>query len=209
MTHPPTPSDLKSIFSVFSAHYVLVPLEIFGADPYKTHISTVLSARTKDETTLVASQRLFERAPTMRALGTLQVDQISKLIYPVGFYKTKAVNIGKLARILCSEHNGEVPKTKGELLKLPGVGVKTANLTLNRAFGKPAIAVDTHVHRITNLLGWVKTTSPEQTEKELVKIIPRKYWSDMNRLFVSIGRQYTTNKRLREFLTKNNLLSAD
>ena len=91
-------------------------------------------------------------------------------------------------------------------MKLPGVGRKTANLTLNRAFGIPAIAVDTHVHRICNTLGWVKTKTPEQTEKELVKILPVKYWPEVNKLFVSIGRQYTTNKKLNTFLKKEKLI---
>jgi endonuclease III len=99
-----------------------------------------------------------------------------------------------------------VPKTKDELIKLPGVGRKTANLTLNRAFGIPAIAVDTHVHRIFNTLGWVNTKTPEETERELIKILPKKYWSETNRLFVSIGRQYTTNKRLLEFLKNEELI---
>ena len=98
----------------------------------------------------------------------------------------------------------KVPDSKEELVKLPGVGVKTANLVLNRAFGIPAIAVDTHVHRISNLLGWVHTKTPEQTEKELIKIVPKKYWPDMNRLFVSIGRQFTSKKKLEEFLKKEN-----
>ena len=91
-------------------------------------------------------------------------------------------------------------------MELPGVGRKTANLVLNRAFGIPAIAVDTHVHRISNLLGWVKTKTPEQTEKELIKIIPKKYWPDTNRLFVSIGRQFTSKKKLEKFLKKEKLI---
>jgi endonuclease-3 len=123
------------------------------------------------------------------------------LIYPVGFYKTKAKHLKKLSGMII-----KVPDTKAELMKLPGVGTKTANLVLNRAFGIPAIAVDTHVHRISNLLGWVHTKTPEQTEKELIKIVPKKYWPEMNRLFVSIGRQYTTKKKLFEFLKHNKLI---
>lgn len=193
--------NFKKVFSVFKKNYELVPLEIFGDDPYKTLISTLLSARTKDDTTLIRSKELFKKAPSLSKLKNLKTEEIEKLIYPVGFSKTKAKHLYKLSRQIT-----KVPKTREELVKLPGVGRKTANLVLNRAFGIPAIAVDTHVHRISNLLGWVKTKTPEQTEKELIKILPKKYWKDINRLFVSIGRQYTTKKKLVEFLKKEKLL---
>jgi len=193
-------TNFSTVFKAFKRNYILVPLEVFGKDPYKTFISTILSSRTKDEITLDASKRLFKLAPNFKKLGQLDELEIRNLIYPVGFYKTKAKHLKKLSNLIT-----KVPKTRVELIKLPGVGRKTANLTLNRAFGIPAIAVDTHVHRICNALGWVKTKTPEQTEKELIKIIPIKYWPDMNRLFVSIGRQYTTNKKLIEFLKKENL----
>lgn len=194
-------NNLNKVFKTFRRNYILVPLEVFGKNPFKTLISTILSARTRDEVTLVRSQKLFKVAPNFKALKQLSTESIEKLIFPVGFYKTKARNLFKLARI-----TNEVPETHEDLIKLPGVGRKTANLVLNRAFGIPAIAVDTHVHRICNVLSWVKTKTPEQTEKELIKIIPESYWSDMNRLFVSIGRQYTTNKRLIEFLRKEKLI---
>ncbi|MDO8340636.1 MAG: endonuclease III [Candidatus Woesebacteria bacterium] len=178
-----------------------MPLEVFGDNPYKTLISTILSSRTKDEVTLKASKRLFKIAPTLKELSKLKESQIKKLIYPVGFYKTKAKHLIKLSKII-----SKVPKTKEGLIKLPGVGIKTANLVLNRAFNIPAIAVDTHVHKIINLLGWIKTKTPEQTEKELNKILPKKYWKDINRLFVSIGRQYTSQKKLINFLNSQGLL---
>lgn len=190
----------ERVFKVFKKHYILVPLEVFGNDPYKTLISTVMSARTNDDTTLLAANRLFDKAPNINKLSNLSELEISKLIYPVGFYKTKAKHIKELSGKVINEFGGKVPGTLKELTSLPGVGIKTANLVLNRAFGVPAIAVDTHVHRITNLLGWVNTKTPEQTEKELVRIIPKKYWSDLNRLFVSIGRQFTSKKKLEEFL---------
>lgn len=192
-------SKLDHLFKAFKRNYTLVPLEVFGKNPYKTLVSTILSARTKDEVTLEASKRLFKVAPNFRKLEQLEQSEIARLIYPVGFYKTKAKHLKNLGI-------KKVPKTREELMKINGVGRKTANLVLNRAFGIPAIAVDTHVHRICNALGWVKTKTPEQTEKELIKIIPIKYWSDLNRLFVSIGRQYTTNKRLTEFLKKEKLI---
>lgn len=198
--------NFKKVFAVFKKHYILVPLEVFGDDPYKTLISTLMSARTKDDVTLVASKRLFEKAPDVKSLDRLNQSDIQKLIYPVGFYKTKAKHLHLLAEKLLKEFNGVVPKTREELITLPGVGRKTANLVLNRAFGIPAIAVDTHVHRISNLLSWVHTKNPEQTERELIKILPKKYWPDMNRLFVSIGRQFNPKRKLEEFLKENELI---
>lgn len=196
----------NKVFGVFRKNYVLVPLEIFGNDPYKTLVSTLMSARTKDEVTLEASKRLFAIAPNMKILSALDTKILEKTIYPVGFYKTKAKHLHLLAVNLLKNFNGIVPKTREELVTLPGVGRKTANLVLNRAFGIPAIAVDTHVHRICNLLGWVNTKTPEQTENELIKILPKKYWPEMNRLFVSIGRQYTSKKKLVDFLKKEELI---
>ncbi len=198
--------NFSKVFKVFRKNYVLVPLEVFGSDPYKTLVSTVMSARTNDDTTLAAAKRLFKAALTLDELDKLDESQIQKLIYPVGFYKTKAKHLKELARTVLAEYKGRIPKTREELVGLPGVGRKTANLVLNRAFNIPAIAVDTHVHRITNLLGWVKTKTPEKTETELQRILPKRYWPEMNRLFVSIGRQFTTKKRLMEFLEKNKLI---
>jgi len=199
-------NNFDQTFKIFKKHYILVPLEVFGSDPYKTLISTVLSARTKDEVTLEASKRLFAKALDLKSLGQLDQLEIRNLIYPVGFYKTKAKHLKELARTVLAKYDGKVPMTRRNLVSLPGVGIKTANLVLNRAFGVPAIAVDTHVHRISNLLGWVHTKTPEQTEKELIKILPKKYWSDMNRLFVSIGQRFTSKKKLEEFLKREKLI---
>lgn len=195
-----------TVFTIFEKHYILVPLEVFGSNPYKTLISTVLSARTKDEVTLEASKRLFKKAKNIKELSKLSEKEIEKLIYPVGFYKTKAKHLKELARIVLTKYEGKVPSTREKLTTLPGVGIKTANLVLNRAFNIPAIAVDTHVHKINNILGWVHTKTPEQTEKELVKTVPKKYWTDMNRLFVSIGRQFTSKRKLEEFLKEKKLI---
>jgi endonuclease III len=197
--------NFAKVFKVFKKNYVPIPLEIFGSDPYSTLISTLLSARTKDEVTLEASKRLFKIAPNLEQLDQLEIRVIEKLIYPVGFYKTKAKHLHDLARNILTRYDGKVPMTRSDLVTLPGVGIKTANLVLNRAFGIPAIAVDTHVHRISNLLGWVQTTSPEKTEIELEKILPKKYWHDINRLFVSIGRRFTSKKKLEEFLRREKL----
>ena len=198
--------SIKKVLAVFGENYKEIPLEVFGKDPYKILISTLLSSRTKDEVTLEASKRLFEIAPNLKILSKLDVETLRKTIYPVGFYKTKAKQLKKLAEILVNEFNSQIPSIRNALMRLPGVGRKTANLVLNRAFGKPAIAVDTHVHKISNLLGWVNTKTPEKTERDLLKIIPKTYWSEINRLFVSIGRQYNTNKKLTDFLKKNHLL---
>ena len=192
---------------VFRKNYKPIPLEVFGKDSYKTLVSTLLSSRTRDEVSLMASQRLFNVAPTIKNLQQLDNLTIQQLIYPVGFYKTKARYLKKLSSLIINKYNGKIPDTREELVKLPGVGRKTANLVLNRAFGISAIAVDTHVHRISNLLGWVKTKTPEQTEKALINILPKKYWSDVNRLFVSIGQQYRNKEKLVEFLKSNRLLT--
>lgn len=178
-----------------------MPLEVFARDPYKTLISTLLSSRTNDDTTLLASKRLFSKAPNLEKLKKLRTEEIKNLIYPVGFYKTKAKHLHQLSKLIT-----KVPDTREELMALPGVGRKTANLVLNRAFKIPAISVDTHVHRISNMLGWVNTKTPEQTERELTKILPKKYWPDINRLFVSIGRQFTPKKKLEEFLKREELI---
>ncbi len=198
--------NFNKIFGVFKKNYKKVPLEVFGKNSYKTLVSTLMSARTNDDTTLKAAKRLFKVAPKLDKLVQLDQSQIEKLIYPVGFYKTKARYLRMLAGSLLTRYGGKVPKTRDELMTLPGVGRKTANLVLNRAFKIPAIAVDTHVHRITNLLGWVHTKTPEQTEKELTKILPKKYWPNINRLFVSIGRQYASKKRLEKFLKEEKLI---
>lgn len=199
-------AEIKRVFNRFRNNYKNVPLEVFGSDPYRTLISTLLSSRTKDETTLIASKKLFKIAPNIYKLKELNEIKIEKLIFPVGFYRTKAKHLKKLAENVINKYQGEIPNTRVKLISLPGVGRKTANLVLNRAFGKPAIAVDTHVHKISNLLGWVKTETPEQTERELIKILPKKYWKDINRLFVSIGRQFPSKARLKKFIQINKLI---
>lgn len=157
-------------------------------DPYKVLISTVLSLRTKDETTKEASLRLFERAPDIFKLKELSEEEIKKLIYPVGFYKTKAKNLKKIAKIIVDKYDGVVPSDLDELLKLPNVGRKTANLVLAKGYNIPAICVDIHVHRISNRLGLVKTKTPIETEFALSKILPKKYWIEFNDLLVPFGQ---------------------
>lgn len=198
--------NYDKVFKIFKDNYKLVPLEIYSDDPYKTLIATLLSARTKDDLTVKVCDKLFEKAPNIVKLNKLDHQSIEKLIYPVGFYKTKAKHLKKLSDIIIKKYNGTIPNTRDELTELPGVGRKTANLVLNRAFGIPAIAVDTHVFKISNLLGWVNTTTPEKTELALMEVLPKKYWTEINRLFVSIGQQYRSPRLLKEFLEKNKII---
>ncbi len=157
-------------------------------DPFKVLITTVLSLRTKDETTGAASQRLYNVADTPAAILELSAERISKLIYPVGFYRTKAESILKICRILLDQYDGAVPAELDTLLELPGVGRKTANLVVTLGYGKPGICVDTHVHRISNRLGYVATKTPDKTEFALRDKLPERYWIIINDLLVAFGQ---------------------
>lgn len=156
---------------------------------YRVLISTVLSSRTKDEVTAQATERLFRRAPHLVSLSRLTEKEIINLIYPVGFYRIKAKNIKNIAHILIKDYNGSVPDNISDLVKLPGVGRKTANLVLGIAFNIDAITVDTHVHRISNRIGLVKTNTPAETEQDLMKILPKKYWISFNTYLVAHGQK--------------------
>ena len=158
-------------------------------DPWAVLTSTIISLRTKDEVTIVASERLLNKAPTPAHLAAMKPTVIEKLIYPAGFYRNKAASLKKIAAILLSQYNGKVPSTMDELLALPGVGRKTANLVLNEAFDIDAICVDIHVHRISNRCGWLKSKTPEETEMILRKILPVKYWKRINYLLVLYGQK--------------------
>jgi len=156
--------------------------------PFLVLISCLLSLRTRDETTLPASERLFARAETMQGMLDLSLDEIRKLIYPVGFYKTKALRIHEICADLIHRYGSQVPDDLDELLTLKGVGRKTANLVLTEGFGKPGICVDTHVHRISNRLGYIKTSTPDATEFALRKKLPASYWIEYNALLVTWGQ---------------------
>ncbi|MFH1626246.1 MAG: endonuclease III [Pseudomonadota bacterium] len=157
-------------------------------DPFKVLISCILSARTKDEATGRASERLFAIADTPEDMLTLEVGELERTIYPVGFYRNKARNILSVSKKLVQEHNGKVPHEIDELLKLPGVGRKTANLVVTKGYGKPGICVDTHVHRICNRLGYVNTKNPAETEFALRARLPQEFWIEINDLLVSLGQ---------------------
>ena len=159
-----------------------------GREPYKVLISCILSLRTKDAVTDAASKRLFKIADTPKKMMKINVKKIEKAIYPVGFYITKAKRIKEMSRKLFKEYNSIVPNTIDELLKFNGVGRKTANIVVTYGYNLPGIAVDTHVHRISNRIGIVKTKNPEQTEFALRKKIPMKYWIVLNELLVKHGQ---------------------
>ena len=159
-------------------------------DPFSVLISTLLSARTQDRTTHAASQRLFRKAGTPRTMAALSVRQIERLIYPVSFYRTKARHLKAACARLLTRFGGRVPDTMDDLLSLPGVGRKTANLVLILAFrSRENICVDTHVHRISNRLGWVRTATPDETEMALYRRVRRRWWPWINLYFVTWGQQ--------------------
>jgi endonuclease III len=158
--------------------------------PFKVLVSCILSLRTQDRTTAAASERLFSLADTPAAMVALSVEEIEKAIYPVGFYRNKAVTIHDVSQALLTQYAGAVPDTLEELLLLKGVGRKTANLVLTLGFAKPGICVDTHVHRICNRWGYVKTKTPDETEFALRKKLPRRYWLVINDLLVAFGQNH-------------------
>jgi endonuclease-3 len=159
------------------------------ADPFQVLIATMLSAQTKDAITAAASARLFRSARTPKAVGALPVPRIRELIYPVSFYRNKAIHVKETCRQILSRFAGTVPSTMAELLTLPGVGRKTANLVLILAHAsRDNICVDTHVHRIANRLGWVKTRTPEETEHALYEVTDRRWWAVINLYLVTWGQ---------------------
>jgi endonuclease-3 len=158
-------------------------------DAFQCLIGTVLSARTKDENTAKATQALFERYPDAMGLAAAPIKEVEKIVRPSGFYKVKARRIKGLAKYLLQHHNGNVPEDMEILTNLPGVGRKTAGCVLVYSFGRPAIPTDTHVHRLSNRIGLVRTKNPERTEAELMRVVPRKYWIILNHLFVRFGQR--------------------
>ena len=160
----------------------------YRADPFTTLISCLLSLRTKDETTRAASERLFRLARTPRQMARLSPRTIERAIYPVGFYRTKARTLRTVCRTLIERYGGQVPGDLDALLTIKGVGRKTANLVITLAFDQPGICVDTHVHRISNRWGYVRTKTPEQTEMALRRRLPLRHWRIYNDLLVTFGQ---------------------
>ncbi|MBI3357134.1 MAG: endonuclease III [Nitrospirae bacterium] len=157
-------------------------------DPFLILISCLLSLRTKDKTTSEASDRLFDLAHTPAAMLKLSLRKIERAIYPVGFYRTKAQSIHQICRRLLNVYGGTVPDSIDELVTLPGVGRKTANLVVTVGYGKPGICVDIHVHRISNRWGYINTKTPEESEEALRRKLPKQYWIIFNDLLVPYGQ---------------------
>ena len=178
--------EIAAVCWLLERHYGGLKPAVKLRTPFQTVVATALSARTRDANTIKAARQLFANYPTANKLAKAPLKDVEKLVKPVGMYKTKARNIVELAKRV--EKTG-VPNTLTGLVELPGVGRKTANCTLVYAFGIPAMCVDTHVHRISNLLGWVKTKTPEQTERALREIVPKSYWLGINDWLVKHGQR--------------------
>lgn len=186
--------SIDRFISVLEAEYkswdapVITHFANKGANPFCILMSTILSLRTRDEVTAEASNRLFEYATTPEEILAMGEEKIAKVIYPVGFYPTKSKRLIEISRILITDFHSKVPDSLDDLLSLPGVGRKTANLVLTEGFKIDAVCVDTHVHRISNRIGYVKTANPDKTEMALRKKLPKKYWIIYNEILVAFGQ---------------------
>ncbi|MBN1603860.1 MAG: endonuclease III [Chitinispirillaceae bacterium] len=187
-------SEIDVVYAVLKSEYskhrapVVELIEIQTHDPFKVLLATILSARTKDNVTAKAAEKLFKEVTSFEDIEKLSIEKLQEIIYPVGFYRTKAQNIKELPRVIKEKFGGTIPSTVDELTILPGVGRKTANLVVAVAFNKPAVCVDIHVHRIFNRLGYLETETPFDTEMELRRSLPEKYWTTFNSYFVSFGQ---------------------
>ena len=185
----PSIAEIKKVFSLLEKTHPLTMLEELGHyTPFQMLVMTMLSARTKDSTTIPIVKKLFAKYPSPEHFVKMNTRELEEWLYGIGFYKVKTKHVKELSGIILEKYKGKVPDTFEELTSLPGVGRKTANCMLVYTFKKPAIAVDTHVHRISNLLGWIKTKTPEETEDALKKLIPKELWIEVNRLFVGHGQ---------------------
>lgn len=163
-------------------------LRHYREEPFKVLIGTILSHRTRDENTERVTEALFKKYPTSKAIADAPLKELEKIVRPTGFYPTKAKRIKEVSKIIMEKFNSRVPKKMEDLLSLPGVGRKTANCVLVYGFNEPAIPVDTHVHRISNRLGWAKSKNPDKTEEALQKVFQRKHWLLINDVLVHFGR---------------------
>ncbi len=193
-------SDFINIITQEMTHYQTPVVDLIAVqtnDPFKILVATILSARTKDETTAKAAKRLFKKASNLQELAALNRDDLEKLIHPVGFFRNKAGYLQKLPQVLKKKFANIIPQTVEELCQLPGVGRKTANLVVAVAFNKPAICVDTHVHRITNIWGYVETKTPLETETALRAKLPAQFWRQINSTLVAFGQSICLPRRPR------------
>lgn len=186
--------NIDEVYTILQQEFNKHPMPVVdliqaqSGSPYKILVATILSARTKDETTASAVKQLFAVAPDLESLKNYNSDELEKLIFPVGFYKQKAKYLERLPGVVDDEFDGEIPSNVEDLIVLPGVGRKTANLVVALAFNKPAICVDIHVHRICNRLGYVETNDPFETEMRLREVLPLPYWTTINAYMVSFGQ---------------------
>lgn len=181
--------DIEKILEILENFYPTHVMEdSYIGNPYKALVSCLLSLRTRDEITFPIAEKLFQVADTPEKMVKLPYDQLCSIIKSINYYKTKAEKIQHISQVLIDDYNSKIPDTIDELLVFRGVGRKTANIVLSVGFQKPAIAVDTHVHRISNRLGYVTTKKPDETEFELRKKLPQKCWRPINSLFVLHGR---------------------
>jgi endonuclease III len=187
-------SQIEKVYEILKKEYQTHPapvvelIEIQTHDPFKVLLATILSARTKDNVTAKAAARLFDVVSSFNDIEKIDREHLEKIIYPVGFYRDKAENIKQLPSVIKDKFGGKIPSTVEELVELPGVGRKTANLVVAVAFNKPAVCVDIHVHRIFNRLGFLESKTPLETEMELRKSLPQKFWTTFNSYFVSFGQ---------------------
>ena len=188
--------DIHKVYRILEKRYHLYKTPVVELiqeqtkDPFKVLLATMLSARTQDSTTSGACKRLFKVVNNLEDLDKISKDRLQSLIYPVGFYRQKATHLKKWYSILGDKFSFSIPKTIDELILLPGVGRKTANLVLATAFAIPAICVDVHVHRICNRLGYIKTKTPFETEMKLREILPKEYWISFNTFLVAFGQNH-------------------
>jgi len=189
-------SAVEAVLSLLSERYRESLVERIGrGSPFRVLLATILSQRTRDETTEKVAEAFFERYGSIEEVAEADVSDIASVIKPAGFSKQKAHNLKACATAILTRFGGRVPDDEESLLRLPGVGQKTAGCVLVYAFGKPALPVDTHVHRIANRLGWVETKTPEQTAKELRELLPKEFWLPINRVFVMFGREICQPRR--------------
>jgi len=184
--------DIPKVFETLEKKYPVskTTLNNMRKNPnaFKILISCLLSLRTQDKNTEIASSRLFAVADTPKEILKIPIKKLEELIYSSGHYKKKARTIQHVSEVLIKDFDSKVPRTREQLMSIKGIGPKTANIVLAFAFGEEVLPIDTHCHRIPNRLGWIKTKTPEQTETELNKILPRKYWKEFNSIFVQFGK---------------------
>ena len=183
-------SEVKQILNILSSRYGMTPMEeAFGNDQFQFLAAVMLSARSRDSMTIPVAKNIFLLAPTAERILEMPREELEQLLRPIGFYRVKAKYLHGLAKKIVEKFDGKVPESFENLTTLPGVSRKVANVVLSQLYGKDVVAVDVHVNRISGRLGWVTTTKPEETEKELMKVVERKYWRKINQVLVQHGQQ--------------------